>query len=358
MKFLIKGSMVERDRWGPEIEQAFADEGAYREQFTAACRQIGERLAADHELLIGSYRENTVGPHVSRGVNAYGEKLARKRVLTVTSYQPKEENEQEPEGLENVVFDPVTNDGPWSVALLPALDAADVVIALGGGENTRALGVSAAALGKPIVAVPSFGGAAKEIWDQNVDAYQTYYGVAAQEARALERPWSEETLAAVLSVADKLVRRGRSVGARLALLGVIAFLLLIWTALFIVMGRSLYLAMVLVLLAISALIGTALRITTRLYTGRVLEVTRQDVLIDTAAGLLLAFVFFLLYVVGTLAYPGNLLEEIQEAGWKIPLETAVVITLVGIAGAFLLDEGIARLTSFLRPFLDGARPEG
>ena len=111
--------------------------------------------------------------------------------------------------FDGVRFDPGRNDGPWSVALLPALLAADVVIVLGGGENSRLLAVSAAAVEKPIVGVPLFGGTGEEVWEQTVDEYQTYYGVTGREARALERGWSEETLDAVLRVADKLVRRGR-----------------------------------------------------------------------------------------------------------------------------------------------------
>ena len=68
MRILVKGSIS----WegGGEKEQRFAGEERYVAAFRSACRALGKDLAErSHEILIGSYCTQTVGPHALEGAD-------------------------------------------------------------------------------------------------------------------------------------------------------------------------------------------------------------------------------------------------------------------------------------------------
>jgi hypothetical protein len=319
MKILIKGSI---------------DDPNFKEAFIKVCRDLGQKLSEDkHSLMIGSYRQDTVGPHVAEGAST-----TTKKTLIIESYRP--EGEKAP-NINNIKFiSRINEEGPWSIALLPALDVADAVILIGGGDNTRSIGFAARALRKTLLAIPLFEGAARDIWRLSQSGY-TQAGVSEADLVAFQDSWRDDSADAVARVVKQLAKKNpfRSNAALYLLTIFTVALLTLWGVVFLGLFHQAANMTLLLLLAISAMLGTASRIYYQLSMGKVVELTSRDMLIETGSGLLLALIFDLLYIVGGSAYDVQpmLKEEVYA-----PSIAAVFVSLVGIAAAFLLDWGIVK----------------
>lgn len=64
----------------------------------------------------------------------------------------------------------------WMIAHVLALDACDVCIAIGGGTSTRVIGYIAAERQKAVLAIASFGGSAKLLWEKLKFVYKNHFG--------------------------------------------------------------------------------------------------------------------------------------------------------------------------------------
>jgi hypothetical protein len=82
--------------------------------------------------------------------------------------------------IKNVDFTYRSEQGPRSVGRIHAIKEADAVIVIGGAGGTLQAGLSAFAIGKPVLAVPCFGGAAREVWNV-VSPYYAQAGLTRDE---------------------------------------------------------------------------------------------------------------------------------------------------------------------------------
>lgn len=138
--------------------------------FFDACRELGKVAAAgDHRLLIGSASKRTADFYLCDGALAYCRQHATAHVHIERHY-PDDERPDYPDPPENmhVINFPHHADQSsphkWTVAHARAIDAADVVIAIGGGVSTRLVAHLAADRGKPVVAVACFGGSSEAVF--------------------------------------------------------------------------------------------------------------------------------------------------------------------------------------------------
>jgi hypothetical protein len=220
--------------------------------------------------------------------------------------------------------------------MLPAIQEADVVIVIAGGSGTVGIAYSTRALNKPVLAIPSFKGAAKEIWDISLHDYETRYGVTPAEIEALREAWGGAAADAVVRVAEKLVKRNpfRSNGPQVALLCFALALFALWLTLFLrFFGLPNDLTFFL-LLGIAALAGTALDTSLRLRQGEVTQVTARDLLLGATTAILLAFGLSLLYLVGGIILTGKYVTLGSPEDFT---RVAVSMSVLGLAAGFLLD---------------------
>ena len=95
--------------------------------------------------------------------------------------------------------------GSWSlIPNLAALDAADVAIMIGGGTTTRLMGNIAADRGEGVVAIPSFGGSAFELYGRLKYTYRAKVGEDHPGFAALNSIWSDTSASAIMDFAEVL----------------------------------------------------------------------------------------------------------------------------------------------------------
>ena len=141
-------------------------------QFRGACREIG-RVLARHDLIVvaSSRKETAADIHVLEGAN---EQRAGKEPLGVHLVCPTVADKAERFPRKSFAFNKdfpnltVTErkfiEGKLKDNRVEQVKQADAVILIGGAKGTHKAADAARRSRIPIVAVPTFGGAAKEIW--------------------------------------------------------------------------------------------------------------------------------------------------------------------------------------------------
>jgi uncharacterized protein len=147
------------------------------EEIKTISREIGKALAEHHHtILVGSDSVRDVDPYVIEGANS----VAGKHDVVV--YCPSQARKQGADSnkvpfagrrneLANLHIAHHREHGPWEVAGITAIRDADAVVLVGGGATTEMVGELAPILGKPVLPIPIFSGAAEEIWHRLARLY-------------------------------------------------------------------------------------------------------------------------------------------------------------------------------------------
>ena len=172
-----------------------------------ACRQIGAALAsAGHSIIVGSDDVLDVDRHVVLGANS----VPGKHKITI--YRPTNLNEDpgdsvvpyltERLALSNLDIGYFPLDGDWTVAHTAAIRDADAILIIGGRSFAQLVSRLAPLLGKPLLAIPLFGGAAQDIWTRIAASYETV--LTQGERQRLTILWDQSSAAALISVLERL----------------------------------------------------------------------------------------------------------------------------------------------------------
>ncbi len=240
----------------------------------------------------------------------------------------------------------------------PNMREADAFILMGGGPGTNLTGQTAAYLGKPVVALTAFGGAALQSFDLVLSAIYRDLNAKSPNMVALTQPWSKDPLKNRES-ADKVVEFASelySAFTRRLLPGertLRNFLLLMPIALFlwvlILIGIQSMTAAIayLLLLVLASILGTGLRLLAQLQSRFAPVLTLSFVWTQLTLSILVAFGLMLVYLIGGISFTGSLIELGTKGNGAI----ATGLSVVGFAAGFLLP--IARLRSQLSDAIAG-----
>jgi hypothetical protein len=200
MKILVAGSL--RHLEGEQLQQA-----------RLACRQIGHALVeAGHDIVVGSASENTTDYHVLHGA----------REAAATARGPLGDAATGPQVHIHVVrpdeyraerFDKLRKDPAFDVRMDTAgrgwwsersrqVRAADGVLLVGGAGGTRSIAVIADDLGRPILPIPRFGGAAAEIGPRLQGVWRR---LGADERRRLSDLWDGQSAKLAIAVLTRAI---------------------------------------------------------------------------------------------------------------------------------------------------------
>jgi hypothetical protein len=337
----------------------FADSSGVRPQFEQACRDVGAALAkAGYTIVVGTSDPTTADRFIVEGAaTVEGKHLVRvirpDAGVTPFSAQPLLHQER-------IQFRFVRCRGTWTVSRVHQILAADVVILIGGGPGTAQAGYSAPLLGVPVLALPAFGGAAREVWDYLSKDYERVAGVK-KRATELRETWRAESAGAVLAAAKALVgaelyaqrRTGQGI-AELLLSGV---LLGSWVWLF-DRATSPGIGSFFVLLLLSALLGTVLRRTLRSLSRSGQTQQGPTFWSDATCGLLVAFGLMLIAFTGDLTLTGKLdLLNPQPSDFQ---RVSVVFSVIGFFAGFMMERASRLLAAKLGSAMsaEGAPPAG
>jgi|NGEPerStandDraft_6_1074524.scaffolds.fasta_scaffold49071_3 hypothetical protein len=184
--------------------------GSFRQpepdSFRSAAGKLAKALAPHaREFILCSTAESTLDWHAMLALKP----MSPPQKIRLIHTRPEENEGAAPDILQlrsellPAVLDPAEVSGGWRAAHLRALQECDVVIAMGGSERgTGTVIYSADVLGKPIVLVPCFGGAAKGAWR---DFGRNYLDEERNQLRgSLEAAdWAENIAAAAVSIANR-----------------------------------------------------------------------------------------------------------------------------------------------------------
>jgi hypothetical protein len=346
MKFLVMGSIKSDDAEMNEIG------------FHDACRQLGSKLAEHgHTIIVNSTDPWTADLHVLEGANKIS---GKHRVILLKSTGDADQNERsvyeskgysvegdDPQDLslmQNLEVLTQTVGGQWPGNRIQAISEADGVIVIGGRFGVAAVGASAPLLRTPVIAVGSFGGAAAKVLSEAIVHYGKV-GISPEDVRSLRSPWGSGSADAVVRVAESVVKRNPfRQGDRSVFIFAVGILMLLagWVAVYRVGIRSPTDTAVFGLLAISALIGTGLRTELRLLANDVSLLSVRHVTVEATAGILLAFIFCLLYLAGNFVLTGTFITlQGQEA--TAFSRVGITLSITGISSAFLLEPAVENL---------------
>ncbi len=184
MKILIAGSMKT-----PASETAF-------QSFKSACREIGRELATNgHTILLGSDSNKTADRYVMEGLSSVP---GQHDVIVYYSEMVDADEAAHENRVPFPQADPSSvrirhkpYSGQWTVAHTAGINAADVVLLIGGSRRCDLVGSMARVVGKPVLALPLFGGAAETVWKEINSAYDGC-GISEQEMESLKL-WKGES---------------------------------------------------------------------------------------------------------------------------------------------------------------------
>ncbi len=319
----------------------FAEGEQVHDEFVSACKDLGASLAkAGHTIVVVSDAENTADRHVVFGANSSGE---RAKVVIINPERGAAPFDRDREQLTNLDISYRVSRGPGAVGRIRQILEADGVITIGGGRGTAQLGYTAPALERPVLAIPAFGGASRDLWDEFVDQdleRLNFYRPSFLDGKVptLSQQWDAPKADLVVEVMEELVKQNPYSKQRIVPQAVIIIFQLLlltgWIALFVKPFH--FTVSFFLLLGISALLGTGIRTSLSFLTEIRPRIPVRRLAAEGMLGLLLAFALALFYLLGVHTVTGNpnyVTISKPEDFHRI----AVNMSLLGLAAGFLLE---------------------
>jgi hypothetical protein len=236
------------------------------------------------------------------------------------------------------------SDGTTYSRHIEALSGANAVLIIGGNEGAATAGFAAPAMKIPILAIPQFGGAGAEVFDHLKARLGRSLLTNPDIDRLGSQKWNQtcgefvvcctEILVRVNPFDDKLTFQSKFFFAA------VPISIIIWMLLFSNHDHINTKLLFFSLMFISSMIGTFLRTLLRVYFDYDEEFSALRVINDLALGLVVAFVFFLLFSVGGVIYDGNSNQIFSE---DRVVRSSTFMSLVALAASALLETSVGSI---------------
>jgi hypothetical protein len=377
MDILVVGSLRCADKYENEnekkLDKKFVDENM--DNFKEACRQLGAAFARKHHtIMVGvpdwsSLKDlDTVTTFMIEGVNQVP--IAKNTKHKVIFYGPEEsepkdttvemDSLKEIRALKNIDLEiKYMGGGPSKARTIPNISDVGAVMLIAGKEGTESIGYAAYSMGKPVIVLPSFGGAAESVAKEVLyDEYNLLYResyLSGTDIDDLKVEWNikdkliSEKADRVVAVSERLVsaynQKDKRTGQILktTTTGVI-LLIALWIALFMssvqctaakICGAYVNVSFF-ILLLISSLLGAGLRTLIGYQKNKEKRLDLQDVNIDFVIAMLVAFGLALFYLIGGISFTGSVVVLEAGAEGQSFATVAVSLSLLGLAAGYLV----------------------
>lgn len=339
MKILVVGSTEYTG--GKEVQGPFVE----------ACKQLGASLAkANHTIVVGSDREQTADRHVVFGAN---EVEGRHKVLVIRPTSGATPFDGDRANLTKIDFSFRRSRGSWAVGRIYQIQEVDAVIMVGGGRGTAQVGYTAPALKKPVLAIAAFGGAARDTWDEYLEAEYAQLGFfdhnffGGKLANLSER-WDPSMADLVVSTTKALVERNpyrlEKEMPQTVMVVLPVLLYGAWIGLFVNPIDGWMSECFFALLIVSALLGTGLRTALRVLREVRPRISVRRVLNEGVIGLLVAFGLSLLYLAGGVTITGGMkFVSVIDKDLLEFQRIAVTMSILGFAAGLLIERAAEQL---------------
>lgn len=380
MKVLVVGSFHLPENATPNQQQQY---GTLKQQFNAACKALGAAFAGrNHSIMVGVpdwamlRTHETVASYMVEGASLAPLQDSQAHQIIFYAPQEPEPPDSTPEvdtlrefkQLPNLqIADKFVGRVGNKASVIPNVNEVDAVLLIAGAEGTASIGYAAYSMSKPVVVVTAFNGAAKDLHDDvligEYNRFLAQNNITPTDLRALECNWNAdadngaldaENLAnakLIVQTAEKLVKAyGQTSQASLltlkwAIAGLVV-LLLTWLGVYVSASQCPTTALACViyvnvafflLLYISALLGTGLRILTSYQNNTILQLTNLGLAVDGAISLVVAFGLALLYLIGGISFTGKVVALQTGTPESNAFATiAITMAVLGLAAGYLV----------------------
>lgn len=377
MKILVMGS-VQDPKEKEKVDQVVgSDYEAYKQQFQAAAVAIGQALAEKgHTIIVTAVSWETVndGAGVARYVvqGASKAKPPAGKLHTVLFYAPRD---PEPGDRTSDVADTLLE-----LRALPNIDIrdafsekrvrisygiadvreADAVIVVDGSAGVEQVAYAAYYLRKPVIPLAFFGNMPGGLYKKVGPGYEYLADcgdISARELRSMSMPWLSEqedkqgnnlnTAKVIVGLAERLVaisvraERQNTTGL-LATIALTVLPILVWVWAF----TSSYIKSqewsFFFVLFLSVLPGVGLRMLVSYQQGSTARLTWRGLLVDVAVAIVIAFGLALLFLIGNIAFTGQLAVNFAEGNIGDFARVAVIMSILGLTAGYLVPLGRLR----------------
>jgi hypothetical protein len=212
-KILFMGSLSTLNR---EDERELAEQELH---FVRACMAMGA-LAAQrgHCLLLADDHRSSADYHVMQGVIAHAQQNPH-AVIRVEVHRPEGAMPIYQGVPKNISVEHCFHPDAGSVSygtLIPnlaALEASDAVVLVGGRLTVKLIGEIALDKERPVLAIPSFGGTAAEIYEALKYAYKARLPAHYDKISLLRSVWRDDSAERALDIAELLADNETEVAA-------------------------------------------------------------------------------------------------------------------------------------------------
>lgn len=323
-----------------------------KNNFQEFCKEFG-RLGADKgfEFVVGSESEYAPDVYIVEGANSSESKTNVHIITTSNRKFPFSANGNKYPNINPREYR--TEGEDWSVSRVNQIIKSDCIVAVGGSSSTESAVRVARLLKKPVLLISAFKGKAKKLRSSFEHDYDSKsLGSAARINKLLYSEYDENFAKIAINCTERLIKHNPYQDSErykpIFVTSYIVSLCMLWVYAFFNYFEPLSFSIFL-LLGISSFLGSALRATIK---ARVIErrtASFSELINDTMTGLMVAFFFSLIYLVGGVTVKGDLLflssnEDFQRIG--------LTVSLLGASSSFLVEKSVARLRNTLGGFLD------
>lgn len=317
------------------------------DSFKSACRDIGRVLATrKHEVVIAALTENTADRHVVEGM-------------------------KEVEGIHNLVFYRRDDEEKETYDVLPkekfsfsiksyrgnrhinALAEGMAMLIIGGQGGTATAGFSAFALKRPVLAVPSFGGAGKDIWD--AVSFRYSQSLTASTLDIISSKWTKSSANETVDTLEYLSKNNpfdeRINKPQIFMSTISITMIFSWILLFSAgeysEGWLRYLIFFLAI-GVSSVIGTVTRTFLKVYFDVIETYSSKKLLSDFILGIIMGFCFFLFMHASGAILTGSQIP-FNSSDFK---RLVVLMSLITLSSSFLLERSIEKFRTQAIKYID------
>ncbi|OCP00735.1 MULTISPECIES: hypothetical protein [unclassified Ensifer] len=304
------------------------------EALKAACRDIGRELASrHHEVVLGSLGETTADRYVADGMK----EVKGKHKLTF----------HRPDGASAIKMSlpedkfEVTEKNFKGNRHINALAEGMTMLVIGGQRGTATAGFAAFALKRPVLALPCFGGAGKDIWD----GVSVRYGqsLTSDTLDVIKGNWDGSSAKVVVDALEQLTRNNpfddRIKWPQIFLALAALVMVLLWVFIFSIgpKHKDSFLYMLFFFqIGIASVIGTIARTVLNVYFDVSNVYSSKRVLSDFVIGIIMGFGFFLFILASGVLLVGEEFDIRPEDFRRL----SVFMSLVTLAASFLLERSV------------------
>lgn len=322
--------------------------------FKQRCIDIASLVSQEHELVLGSDRNNTADYFVMNELI----KLNKKAKITIFYHDSKEQPFSNNKSLKesrnlNVVYKKLK--GNWNVARTPQISYSDSIIIIGGSTKTEEIIELAECLDKTVIPIPNVGGVSDAHWHEFKKINKQYNN----QLENIENWNKSKSIKSILELSNVYSSKSeyKHIGYKMLIPMVLITILtsILWILLlskYINFNSTIAIALMAFL---SSLIGANLYGAFNLIETKMLD-SKEIFILRPIIGISITFIFIVMYMIGALSINGNIdvISNIKNEDFN---RIALSLSALGVFSGLMIEQAMRFVKQKLLVYSKGQNGE-